>query len=620
MKRLLSHLLIPGEDHPDYPEENNVIARHQHIRRIEIFQILRHFRPAQRGERPQRGREPRIQRIRILGKMRAPAPWAFCRRLPGNYHLTALVTVISRNPVSPPQLTTDAPVADIIRPVKVSFIHTLGNQLNITVPDRLHRGTDQFVHLHEPLFLDHRLDGRLTAVMGAYVVRVVLDLHKQPFRFQFLHDLFSRLVAVQTRVSAAVFVDGSVVVHDIDFRQVMTLPDFEVVRVMSRRDLHHARTELHIHILVFHHRNRFVDDGQPDHSSFQISISLILRIHCHGGIAQHRLRTGGGKLQELRRAGRTVLVHQRILDMPEMTCLLLVLHFRIGNGRIAYRTPVDDPAALVDPAFFVHLAEHLGDRPVAALVHGKALPVPVAGRTHLFQLVDDAPAIFLLPLPGTFQESLAAQFFFAGSLLFQLLDNAHLGGNGSMIGARLPERIVPLHSFIADQNILHGIVQRMSHMQLSRDIRRRDNDGKRFLRLVHLGVEIVLVHPLLIQSVLQPLRVVGLCQFLAHVVPSCINPSLFFNSSLFLLLHSFRLLFRPAQCGHCFLSYGKFIEISHIKSPLLILSQQRAHHARYHLGFSLIDSQAVSPAVECAIDPRSIFHRLPSDILSNLIR
>jgi hypothetical protein len=93
-----------------------------------------------------------------------------------------------------------------------------------------------------------------------------------------------------------------------------------------------------------------------------------------------------------------------------------------------------------------------------------------------------------------------------------------------------------------------------------------------------------------------------------------------FDSSLFLILHSFRLLFRPAQCGHCFLSYGKFIEISHIKSPLLILSQQRAHHARYHLGFSLIDSQAVSPATGCAIDPRSIFHRLPSDILSNLIR
>ena len=104
-----------------------------------------------------------------------------------------------------------------------------------------------------------------------------------------------------------------------------------------------------------------------------------------------------------------------------------------------------------------------------------------------------------------------------------------------MVGARLPERVVPLHSFIADQDILHGIVQRMSHMQLSRNIRRRDNDGKRFLRLVHLGVEIILVHPLLIQSVLQPLRVVGLCQFLAHVVPSCINPSLFFT--LFLILH-----------------------------------------------------------------------------------
>ncbi len=88
--------------------------------------------------------------------------------------------------------------------------------------------------------------------------------------------------------------------------------------------------------------------------------------------------------------------------MPEMARLLLVLHFRIGNGRITYRTPVDDPAALVDPAFLVHLAEYFGNGLVAALIHGKSLPVPVAGRPHLFQLVDDPPAVFLLPFPGAF--------------------------------------------------------------------------------------------------------------------------------------------------------------------------------------------------------------------------
>ncbi len=92
-----------------------------------------------------------------------------------------------------------------------------------------------------------------------------------------------------------------------------------------------------------------------------------------------------------------------------------------------------------------------------------------------------------------------------------------------MVSARLPERIVPLHPLIADQDVLHSIIQRMSHMQLSRDIWRRDDDGKRLLRLIYLGMEIFLVHPFLIQPVFQPLRIVGLCQFFTHVVSSCMN-------------------------------------------------------------------------------------------------
>ena len=42
-----------------------------------------------------------------------------------------------------------------------------------------------------------------------------------------------------------------------------------------------------------------------------------------------------------------------------------------------------------DPSLFMHLTEHFGDSPVAALVHRKTLPVPVAGGTHLFQLGND---------------------------------------------------------------------------------------------------------------------------------------------------------------------------------------------------------------------------------------
>ena len=66
MERGLAHLRIAGEDHADDPEKDNVISRHKHVVWIKILQILRLLRPAKRGERPQRGREPGVQRVLIL--------------------------------------------------------------------------------------------------------------------------------------------------------------------------------------------------------------------------------------------------------------------------------------------------------------------------------------------------------------------------------------------------------------------------------------------------------------------------------------------------------------------------------------------------------------------------
>ena len=85
-----------------------------------------------------------------------------------------------------------------------------------------------------------------------------------------------------------------------------------------------------------------------------------------------------------------------------------------------------------------------------------------------------------------------------------------------MIRSRLPERIVALHSFKTDQDILHGIVQGMSHMELSRDIRRGHHDGEGLFAPIHLSMEIFLFHPLLIQSVLNTVRIIGFCQFFVH--------------------------------------------------------------------------------------------------------
>ena len=67
-----------------------------------------------------------------------------------------------------------------------------------------------------------------------------------------------------------------------------------------------------------------------------------------------------------------------------------------------------------------------------------------------------------------------------------------------MVGSGLPQCIKALHSLETDQDILHGIIKRVSHVKLSRNVGRRDHDGKRSFSFVHFGMEIFLIQPLLI--------------------------------------------------------------------------------------------------------------------------
>ena len=183
--------------------------------------------------------------------------------------------------------------------------------------------------------------------------------------------------------SATVFIDCGIIVQNGNFRQSMPPSHFKIIGVMGRRNLNHTRTELHIHIGIPDNRNCPVHNGQHHLSADQMLIPLILRVNSHTGIAQHGFRTGRGKFYKFLRTDCAVCFNQRIFDMPEVPLLFFVFHLRIGNGCIADGTPVNDPAALIDPAFFMHPAEHLGDRLVAALIHGKTFSVPVTGGTQL---------------------------------------------------------------------------------------------------------------------------------------------------------------------------------------------------------------------------------------------
>ena len=88
-----------------------------------------------------------------------------------------------------------------------------------------------------------------------------------------------------------------------------------------------------------------------------------------------------------------------------MAVLFLIFHLGVGNGGLAVGAPVDDALAAVNQALFIQADKHLAHRLGAALVQSEAFAVPVAGGAELFQLLNNAAAVFLLPLPGAFQKS-----------------------------------------------------------------------------------------------------------------------------------------------------------------------------------------------------------------------
>ena len=170
--------------------------------------------------------------------------------------------------MSPPKLTADTPVTDIVRPVKVGLVHALGNQLDFAILYGFYRRFNQLIHLHKPLLFYQRLDGGLATVMGAYVMGIVFNFYKQAQLIHLFDDGFSCLVSVHALESAAVFVDGGIIVHDVDDGQVVALSYLKVVRVVCRGDFYNTGSKFHVNIGIFYDGNRFVDDRKPHLASF----------------------------------------------------------------------------------------------------------------------------------------------------------------------------------------------------------------------------------------------------------------------------------------------------------------------------------------------------------------
>ena len=179
MERNFSCLLDSGKYHTDNPEENNIVSCYKYVCRIEVFHLLCFFRPAKSRERPECGAEPCIKRILVLMKMCAAAFRTFLRHFCSNHNLAALIAVICRDSVSPPELSGNTPVADIFKPVQICLVKTLRNESELFVIQSFDGSLCHLVHFYKPLWLDHRLYGCSAAVVCSYVMGMWNNLYKK---------------------------------------------------------------------------------------------------------------------------------------------------------------------------------------------------------------------------------------------------------------------------------------------------------------------------------------------------------------------------------------------------------------------------------------------------------
>ena len=111
------HEVAAEHDHARHPEKQNLVRGDQQRRRIKHFLIARLLRPAQSRERQQTGRKPRVQYVRILLQLGVATLRTLCRCFTGDDNFPTLA-MPRRNPMSPPQLPGNAPVVDVVHPVR----------------------------------------------------------------------------------------------------------------------------------------------------------------------------------------------------------------------------------------------------------------------------------------------------------------------------------------------------------------------------------------------------------------------------------------------------------------------------------------------------------------------
>ena len=499
-----------GEDHAGNPEEDDIPTGDQHGIGEVFFHIRGLIGPAKGRIGPHGRGEPGIQHILILMNMSRAA----FRTDGGIFSYAdfraAVVAVPDGDPMPPPELTGNAPVADIFHPAEIDFIKAGRHKRGIAVFHGFDGRFGQGFHFEEPLFGNEGFHGGAAAVAMTHGVNMNFFFAAETQFFQFFQHGFAAFIAVHTGVFAAGVGHFRVEVDNFHLRKVMAEADFKVVGVMEGRDLHNAGTEGLIHIFIGDNGDFLAGDGHQHGFAHIVAVTVVLGIDGESRIAEHRFRTGRGHGHEL------IGIFDAVFDFPQTAFFFFMFHFDIGDRRMAFRAPVDDIFITIDQFFFIESHKGFANGAGKAFVHGEAFSVPVAGNAETAELSYDAVMVFVFPCPGVFQKFLTADLFFGSAVFAQLFFNFGLGSDTGVVGTGNPQRVESGHSFIANEDILQSFVESVPHMKLTGYVGGRNHDAERLSFVVHICVKVLLFLPDFIPFFLDLFGIINRFQFSCH--------------------------------------------------------------------------------------------------------
>ena len=247
--------------------------------------------------------------------------------------------------------------------------------------------------------------------------------------------------------------------------------------------------------------------GRHEHvASEEVAVALVLRVHGDAGVGGDRLGPRGGDDEVLTRR-LVALVEHGVAEVPERAGLVVVLDLEVGERGAAVDAPVDDALAAVDEAVLVEVHERLAHGALARLVHRERLAFPVGGGAEPPVLLGDARARAPDELPDALQERLAADVVAGDALGGEFALDERVDGDGGVVDAGQPQRVVAEHAVPAHERVLDGDGEGVADVQLPGEVGRRHDHGEG--PLAALGAERARRLPLGVDALLDRRGVVG---------------------------------------------------------------------------------------------------------------